>query len=137
MIYAVIDTNVLVSAMLTHSKQSATFLVMEAMIAYKIIPLFNEEIISEYEDVLHRAKFGFSEVDVSQYLEALRQAGIHSQRIASSEYFPDPKDVVFYEVALSKEDAYLVTGNKKHFPNKPIVVTPAEMVEILQKEGVL
>lgn len=49
-------------------------------------------------------------------------------------HIPDPKDVVFYEVALSKEDAYLVTGNKKHFPNKPIVVTPAEMVEILQKE---
>ena len=100
----------------------------------KIIPLYNEEIINEYEDVLHRAKFGFSEVEVSQYLKSLRQAGIHSQRITSTEYFPDPKDVVFYEVALSKEDAYLVTGNKKHFPNKPIVVTPAEMVEILQKE---
>lgn len=134
MIYAVIDTNVLVSAMLTHNKQSATFLVMEAMFANKIIPLYNEEIINEYEDVLHRAKFGFSEVEVSQYLKSLRQAGIHSQRITSTEYFPDPKDVVFYEVALSKEDAYLVTGNKKHFPNKPIVVTPAEMVEILQKE---
>lgn len=134
MIYAVIDTNVLVSAMLTHNKQSATFLVMEALFANKIIPLYNEEIINEYEDVLHRAKFGFSEVEVSQYLKSLRQAGIHSQRITSTEYFPDPKDVVFYEVALSKEDAYLVTGNKKHFPNKPIVVTPAEMVEILQKE---
>lgn len=134
MIYAVIDTNVLVSAMLTHNIQSATFLVMEAMFANKIIPLYNEEIINEYEDVLHRAKFGFSEVEVSQYLKSLRQAGIHSQRITSTEYFPDPKDVVFYEVALSKEDAYLVTGNKKHFPNKPIVVTPAEMVEILQKE---
>ena len=134
MIYAVIDTNVLVSAMLTHNKQSATFLVMEAMFANKIIPLYNEEIINEYEDVLHRAKFGFSEVEVSQYLKSLRQAGIHSQRFTSTEYFPDPKDVVFYEVALSKEDAYLVTGNKKHFPNKPIVVTPAEMVEILQKE---
>ena len=36
MIYAVIDTNVLVSAMLTHNKQSATFLVMEAMFANKI-----------------------------------------------------------------------------------------------------
>ena len=134
MIYAVIDTIVLVSAMLTHNKQSATFLVMEAMFANKIIPLYNEEIINEYEDVLHRAKFGFSEVEVSQYLKSLRQAGIHSQRFTSTEYFPDPKDVVFYEVALSKEDAYLVTGNKKHFPNKPIVVTPAEMVEILQKE---
>ena len=37
MIYAVIDTNVLVSAMLMHNKQSATFLVMEAMFANKII----------------------------------------------------------------------------------------------------
>ena len=39
--------------------------------------------------------------------------------------------------AMSKEDAYLVTGNKKHFPKKPIVVSPAEMLEILQKEGIL
>lgn len=134
MIYAVIDTNVLVSALLTHNKQSATIQVMEAMFANKIIPLYNEEIISEYEDVLHRPKFGFSETDVNQYLESLRQAGMHSQRITSSEYFPDPKDVVFYEVALSKEDAYLVTGNKKHFPNTPIVVTPAEMLAILESK---
>lgn len=30
---------------------------------------------------------------------------------------------------MSKEDAYLVTGNIKHFPNKPFVVTPREMIE--------
>ena len=132
MIYAVIDTNVLVSALLTHNKQSATIQIMEAMFANKIVPLYNEEIINEYEDVLHRAKFGFSESDISYYLETMKQAGIHSQRITSSEHFPDPKDVVFYEVALSKEDAYLVTGNKKHFPQTPIVVTPAEMLEILE-----
>ena len=36
---------------------------------------------------------------------------------------------------MSKEDAYLVTGNKKHFPNKPIVVTPAEMIELLNEHG--
>ena len=131
MIYAVIDTNVLVSALLTHNKQSSTIQVMEAMFANKIIPLYNEDIISEYEDVLHRAKFSFSEAAISHYLETMKQAGIHSQRIASSEYFPDPKDVVFYEVALSKNNAYLVTGNKKHFPKKPIVVTPAEMLDIL------
>ncbi len=58
--------------------------------------------------------------------------GIHGERVPSQEHFPDPKDVVFYEVALSKDDAYLVTGNKKHFPQKPIVVTPAEMLEILK-----
>ena len=132
MIYAVIDTNVLVSAMLTHNNQSATIQVMEAMIANQITPFYNEEIISEYEEVLHREKFNFSEANISYYLEALKRIGIHSQRIASSEHFPDPKDIVFYEVALSKDDAYLVTGNKKHFPQTPIVVTPAEMMEILE-----
>ena len=40
-------------------------------------------------------------------------------------------------VALSKEDAFLVTGNKKHFHRTPIVVTPAEMLEILQREGII
>ncbi len=137
MIYAVIDTNVLVSAMLTHNNLSATIQVMEAMFANKITPLYNDEIISEYDDVLHREKFGFSEADICHYLEAIKQVGILSLRIDSSEHFPDPKDVVLYEVALSKEDSYLVTGNKKHFPNKPAVVTPAEMLEILQKENIL
>lgn len=133
MIYAVIDTNVMVSAMLTHNIQSATFKVMEAMFENQIIPLYNEDIIDEYEDVLQRPKFGFSESEVNHYLETLKQVGIHSQRIPTTEHFPDPKDVVFYEVAMSKENAYLVTGNKKHFPNTPIVVTPAEMVEILNQ----
>jgi predicted nucleic acid-binding protein len=58
--------------------------------------------------------------------------GVLSDRVESQEYFPDPKDVVFYEVAISKDDAYLVTGNTKHFPKKPIVVTPSEMLEILK-----
>ena len=50
----------------------------------------------------------------------------------------DAKDVVFYEVTLTAKDvfdeAYLITGNGKHFPIKPFVVTPAEMVKILEEE---
>ena len=133
MIYAVIDTNVLVSALLTHNQQSPTFLVVEAMISGRIIPLYDEEILNEYADVLHRPKFGFSNKTVDNYLSALKKRGEESQRIHSTEHFPDPKDIVFYEVALSKDDAYLVTGNTKHFPHTPIVVTPAEMLEILHK----
>ena len=59
--------------------------------------------------------------------------GIPAEHIQSNEVFPDIDDVVFYEVALSKDNAYLVTGNKKHFPKSPIVVTPAEMITILQQ----
>ena len=49
----------------------------------------------------------------------------------SSEDFPAPDDRVFYEVALTKDGAYMVTGNLKHFPKSPIVVTPAEMIKIM------
>ena len=61
------------------------------------------------------------------------EGGIDSRRIGSNEHLPDPKDIVFYEVALANEDSFLVTGNTKHFPKKPFVVTPAEMLQIIQE----
>lgn len=39
--------------------------------------------------------------------------------------------MVFYEVTLSVDETYLITGNIKHFPVKPFIVTPAQMIEIL------
>ena len=133
MIYAVIDTNVLVSALLASHADSATVMVMNAVINGDIIPMYNEEILKEYEEVLSRKKFRFSKSLIKQYLNFFSSVGIASERVRSTEDFPDPKDVVFYEVALSQEDAFLVTGNTKHFPKTPIVVTPAEMLSILAK----
>lgn len=137
MIYAVIDTNVFVSALLSHHPDAATVQVVEAISLEGIRPLYNGEILAEYEEVLGRTKFRFPASSISTILKKVKNTGFVTLAIPSSEYFPDPKDVVFYEVAMSKEDAYLVTGNKKHFPNKPIVVTPAEMVEILKEQGLL
>jgi putative PIN family toxin of toxin-antitoxin system len=133
MIYAVIDTNVLVSALLASHADSATVMVMNAVINGDITPMYNEEILKEYEEVLSRKKFRFSKSLIKQYLNFFSSVGIASERVRSTEDFPDPKDVVFYEVALSQEDAFLVTGNTKHFPKTPIVVTPAEMLSILAK----
>lgn len=50
---------------------------------------------------------------------------------------PDSKDVIFYAIVLEKrkeENAYLFTGNIKHFPSIPFVVTPKEMLDILSEE---
>ena len=47
---------------------------------------------------------------------------------------PDPKNLVFYEVVMEArkgKDASLVTGNIKHFPKKPFIVTPREMLDII------
>ena len=137
MIYAVIDTNVIVSAYITKNLMAATSRIWAAVLQGKIVPVYSNEIIDEYTEVLRRKKFDIPEHLIKWAIDRILMNGIHGERVPSQEDLPDPKDVVFYEVALSKEDAYLVTGNKKHFPNKPIVVTPAEMVEILQKEDVL
>ena len=137
MIKAVIDTNVIVSAYITKNLEAATSKVWEAVLQCKLTPIYNDEILSEYSDVLHREKFGIPEHLVKWALDKIVTNGVRGERIMSDEFFPDPKDMVFYEVALSKEDAYLVTGNTKHFPKKPIVVTPAEMLEILQREGIM
>lgn len=137
MIKAVIDTNVIVSAYITKNLESATSKVWEAVLQCKLTPIYNDEILSEYSEVLHREKFGIPEHLVKWALDKIVTNGVRGERIMSDEFFPDPKDMVFYEVALSKEDAYLVTGNTKHFPKKPIVVTPAEMLEILQREEIM
>ena len=131
--YAVIDTIVLVSAMITHDAASPTVKVVEAIGQGELVPLYNEEIITEYNDVLSRAKFGFLHLSVARLIRTLMDKGIMMERLSSGETFTDASDTVFYEVALSKEGSYLVTGNKKHFPKAPIVVTPAEMMEILAK----
>lgn len=134
MIYAVIDTNVLVSALLSRHSDAATIQVVKAVLEKRILPLYNDEIIAEYEEVLSRKKFSFPYNDVRIILDMIMEVGRSAERTPVTENFPDPKDVVFYEIAMSKEDAYLVTGNTKHFPKSPVVVTPAEMVEILNRE---
>lgn len=137
MIKAVIDTNVIVSAYITKNLEAATSKVWEAVLQCKLTPIYNDEILNEYSEVLHRERFGIPEPLIKWALDKIVTNGIRGERIMSDEFFPDPKDVVFYEVALSKKDAYLVTGNTKHFPKKPIVVTPTEMLEILKSEGIL
>ena len=127
----VFDTNVLVSAIVSHNLNSTTVKVVKTIYDGKTIPLYNEEILSEYDEVLHRSKFNFDESEISNILEAIVKTGVYAKRTRSNESFLDPKDAVFYEVALSKEGAFVVTGNTKHFPKNPIVVTPAELLEIV------
>ena len=135
MIYAVVDTNVIVSAFLSRISDVATVKVFEAMTDGRICPLFNSEIIEEYREVLSRPKFHIPIQEIEEVIIKIQELGLASGRVHSLEDFPDMDDIVFYEVAMSKEDAYLVTGNTKHFPKSPIVVTPAEMVQIIMDQN--
>jgi len=134
--YAVFDTNVLLSSLLTKRKDSATVQVVDAISRGKLIPLYNQEILDEYEEVLHRPKFSFSEDKIFQLLRMIRQIGFAVEPTPTGEILPDMDDLVFYEVVMEKhnEDACLITGNIRHFPKRSFIVTPAEMVELLNKE---
>ena len=134
MVYAVIDTNIFISALITHNSNASTARVLESLLLHRIIPLYNDDIIKEYDEVLHRAKFKLSEEQISTVIEHVKENGIDSSRFTYDGEMPDEDDRVFYEVCLSKEDSFLVTGNLKHFPKEPQVITAAEMMEILDKE---
>ena len=115
--YVVLDTNVVVSALFNIS--SVPGMILQEALAGRVIPLLHEDILDEYNDVLHRPKF---------------KRGIFLDAATIEDYVPDPDDAIFYEVVMEARettDAYLVTGNIKHFPVKPYVVTPKEMLEIL------
>lgn len=56
MVYAVIDTNIIVSSFITKNPSSSTRRVINSMLSGKIKPLYNEEILDEYFDVLNRSK---------------------------------------------------------------------------------
>ncbi len=131
-IYAVIDTNVIVSALISKSLESNPLKVFRAIFQNRIVPLYNDEIMDEYRTVLSRPKFRLDKSMIETVLKAVAVDGLRMDRTPADDVdFPDLKDIVFYEVALSKEDSYLITGNIKHFPLEPFIVTPAEMVRIL------
>ena len=130
--YAVIDTNVLVSALYSKHPDAAPLQVVDHIFAQNLIPMYNDEILAEYNEVLRRPKFNFPQEEINAVIDAFIEAGIHSDRVETEESATDPKDIVFYEVAMSKDDSYLVTGNVKHFPKVERVVTPREMLEILK-----
>ena len=137
--YAVIDTNVLVSALLSGNDDAATVQVVGRLLGGEIILIYSNEIIKEYREVLNRTKFGFSPDVVGYLLSAVEQFGILVEPSPSGITLPDMKDLPFYEVVLEKrtenDDAYLVTGNTKHFPVKPFVVTPRELLDILNRSN--
>lgn len=132
MIYAVIDTNVWVSALLTQNHEAATYRVFSLVFDRAITPLYSDEILAEYEEVLSRKKFSFTYEKVNRVLSFVREYGIDTERTPFLDSMPDEDDRVFYEVSLSQEDSFLVTGNLKHYPLKPHVVTPAEFMKIIE-----
>lgn len=130
--YAVIDTNVLVSAMLKW--ESVPGHILRLVFEGTIIPVLNPDIVKEYQEVLKRPKFHLTEDIVEDIVGNMNLVGIYVDADNIEIELPDSKDKVFYEVVMEErkqEEAYLVTGNIKHFPKTPYIVTPRQMLDII------
>ena len=132
MIFAVIDTNVLVSALLTQKGDTATVKIIEKVLLGEIKPIYSSEIIKEYRTVLSRKKFGFSPELIDKFIKYIEKQGIMQETISSGTILTDMDDLPFYELALQNKETYLITGNIKHFPNQSFIVTPREFLNIME-----
>jgi len=115
MIRVVLDTNILISALLQpQSLPALTFLT--ALGGTKAQLCVSGEIYAEYEEVIRRPKFNRREMLIEQALRAIRQNGFWIKPSEKVRACPDPDDDIFLECSQAARAHYLVTGNLKHFP---------------------
>ncbi len=133
MIRAVLDTNVMVSAVLTRGGAEAHALDLAAV--RKIQIYVTPAILTEYEDVLGRSKFSrVSPEVIDEALELIRRVAILVNPTQTLAVSTDESDNRFLECAEAGDADYLVTGNKRHFPaqwKKCMVIGARELVELL------
>jgi len=128
----VLDTNVLVSALLSAFGPSAR--VLDLLLAGEVRLVYDDRILAEYRQVLARPKFRFDPQavkDLLAYLTAEGEFVVARPFDFAQGDVPDPADLPFLEVA-AHAGAMLVTGNRRHFPEADCgsvqVLSPAEFL---------
>ena len=114
MIRAVIDTNVLVSGLLSPAGNEA--LILLAIHRGLVRPCVSAEMMQEYAEVLARPKFTFAPDEVAAVIALFRDNGELVAAEGPAPALPDPDDAGFLHCAEAAQAEYLVTGNKRHFP---------------------
>ena len=136
MIRELIDTNVLVSGLLSPSGNEA--LIVLAVHHGLLRPCFSEEILKEYAAVLARAKFAFPPEEIAALIAMLRRNGELFTPVEAPAVSPDPADTKFLQCAMAARADFIVTGNKRDFPEAPYgrthVVGAGELLDRITRE---
>ncbi len=127
----VIDTNVLVSAVIKPAGLQRTVLLLAVTKPARLY--VSQSILEEYREVLGRPELQIRKGLRQQLLQLIKN---HSYTVVPAkrvEVASDPDDNIFLECADAAGADYLVTGNLKHFPRfwkKTKIVTPREFVSL-------
>lgn len=117
----VLDTNILVSAILSINGNSAK--IVNMVLDNEVEVCYSGGIITEYEDVLSRPKFNFDQNLGHIIISTIQDKGVLIDPATSRIAFIDESDRIFYDTAKTCK-AVLITGNIRHFPKKPFIVSP-------------
>jgi uncharacterized protein len=135
-IQAVLDTNVLVSALISPSGNEA--LVLLAVKQGLVRPCFSSAVLKEYSEVLARPKFAFPPDEITALIDLLQRQGDLLHPALLSGISPDPEDDKFMACALTAPADFVVTGNKKDFPKDQLgstkVVSAGELLNLITLE---
>lgn len=132
----VLDTNVLVSALITPQGTCGT--ILRLALAGRIQPCVDGRLAHEYRVVVSLPRFEFCAEEVEEFLQILIRGAIPATPDPLRVRLPDPSDAPFLEVAVS-EGAVLITGNLRHYPAHlrcgAAVVTPSEFITQLYSKA--
>jgi putative PIN family toxin of toxin-antitoxin system len=137
MLKLVVDTNVVISALLKPESNPA--LIMSLILRGDCRLCVTEKIFSEYEEVSGRGKFKkLDQASVREFLSTLRSRALWVvPKVTIDDMAKDPEDNAFLECALESKANFLITGNIHHFPEKKFhqtsIVTPGEFVSYAAK----
>ncbi len=132
---AVLDTNVLVSALISPGGGSARLLLALHSGAFEL--LVSPLLLAELREVLRRDKFRqyVSEAEVQAYVELIRSEGIvrADPRPSAEPLSADPDDEYLIELARDAQADALVTGDAHLLDLRAIIpaMTPAEFLQTL------
>ncbi len=125
----VLDTNVVVSEILKPFSSAGAILRLTAAGIIRLA--YDTRILLEYTEVLSRLEFSFSENLVHDLINQFQEEGLAVVGSPLPFRLPDPHDEPFLEVALAAQAYALITGNKRHFPqrsHKMRILSPAEFI---------
>ena len=127
----VIDTNIFISSRITAAGNPAK--IMDLIAEERIELCYSPDILDEYKRVLAYKKFNFSIKSQVLAIEDIVNIGVMVNPAVSEISLPDESDRVFYDTA-NAAGAYLITGNKKHYPEETHILTPAQFLELFEMD---
>ena len=127
MLYAVLDTNVIVSALWTPDGNASA--IMDLVLTDRVVPCFSQDIIKEYRTVLTRPKLAFKNSRIDAMISEITGRGILVTVQPSKIIMSDESDRKFYDTAKLC-NAFLITGNVRHFPKDRFILNPRDFLKI-------